>query len=82
MEIKTKKLGKEKYLLLRDNEAITILTDTQAEMAIKVLCKNRTLFVDFIELEKNKEKLKAKLIEHNLTLNDIKDGERRLKFLL
>ena len=34
------------------------------------------------ELEKNKEKLKAKLIEHNLTLNDIKDGERRLKFLL
>ena len=55
MEIKTKKLGKEKYLLLRDNEAITILTDTQAEMAIKVLCKNKTLFVDFIELEKNKD---------------------------
>ena len=34
------------------------------------------------ELDKNKKKLEAKLIEHNLTLNDIKDGERRLKFLL
>jgi len=38
-----------------NKNAITILTDTQAEMAIKVLCKNRTLFVDFIELEKNKD---------------------------
>lgn len=34
------------------------------------------------ELDKNKKKLEENLKEHNLTLDDIKGGENRLKFLL
>lgn len=55
MEIKTKKMGKEKYLLLKENEAITILSDSESDVAINIVCEDNTLFLNFLEDEEEEK---------------------------
>jgi len=57
--IKKRNCKKENYLLLRENESITILADSSIKSSINILCKNKKLYVQYFPNEKNTEK-KAK----------------------
>lgn len=49
MQVKTKKNGKDSYLLLKENESITILADSELKSCIHIMCKNRKLYINFDE---------------------------------
>lgn len=59
MIIKKRKCENENYLLLRENESITILADSSIKSSINILCKNKKLYVQYF-LGKEKDKKKAK----------------------
>lgn len=52
LKIKKRKVNNEKYLLLRENESITILADSELKSSINIMCKNQKLLVEFIENDK------------------------------
>lgn len=59
VRIRKNKIKDENYLLLRENESITILADSEIKSSINIVCKNKKLYVQFLN-EPPKEKTRQK----------------------
>lgn len=55
MKIKTFDNKEEKFLLLKENESITIVAELEINSSINIMCKNKKLIVEFCEKEPNKK---------------------------
>ncbi len=56
MEIKTKEITNQNYLILKENESITILVEKDIKSSIHIVCKNKKLFIKMEEgIKKNKK---------------------------
>ena len=58
MEVKRKDTDQENYLILKENETITILVENNMKAAIHILCKNKKLFLEFEPNQKKNTSLK------------------------
>lgn len=56
MKIQNKFKTNENYLLLKENESITILADCEIKSSINIMCKNKKLLVSFPEMKKKSKK--------------------------
>lgn len=54
MKIRIRKTKKEPYLLLKENESITILAYSELKSSINIVCKNKKLLVKSIEYDTKK----------------------------
>ncbi len=52
MKIRKKDGTNERYLILKENDMITILADKEMKSSISIMCKNKKLFLNFIENER------------------------------
>lgn len=52
---KTKTKKEENFLLLKDNESITILADKELKSSINIMCKNKKLLINLLETEPKKD---------------------------
>lgn len=53
MKIKKRIFDKKNYLLLKENESITILADCALKSAINIMCKDKKLYVEFLDSEQD-----------------------------
>ena len=49
MKIKTFDNKEEKFLLLKENESITIVAELEINSSINIMCKNKKLIIEFLE---------------------------------
>lgn len=49
MKIKNFDQQKEKFLLLKENESITIVAEFEINSSINIMCKNKKLIIEFLE---------------------------------
>jgi len=52
LKVRKTKIDRGNYLLLRENESITILADSELKSSINITCKNKKLLVKFAEPKK------------------------------
>ena len=49
IKIKNFDQQKEKFLLLKENESITIVAEFEINSSINIMCKNKKLIIEFLE---------------------------------